>query len=58
MIKVFDIIGNEVGTLVNEEKPVERNETNSKATNFGSSTYFYQLRVGNFVENKKMILLK
>ena len=57
-IKVFDILGNEIETLVNEEKPVGRYEINFNASSLPSGVYFYQLRAGNFVGTKKMILLK
>ncbi len=61
-LKVFDILGNEVATLVNEEKPageyeVEFNpESSSKYP--ASGGYFYQLKAGSFVQTKKMILAK
>ena len=61
-LKVFDVLGNEVATLVNEELPagsyeVEfgRNLINQVLT---SGVYFYQLKAGSFIETKKMLLLK
>jgi hypothetical protein len=58
VIKVFDVLGNEIETLVNEEKPVGTYEITWNATNLSSGIYFYQLRAGSFVETKKMILMK
>jgi hypothetical protein len=58
IIKVFDILGNEIETLVNEEKPAGSYEITWYAEGFPNGIYFYQLKVGSFVETKKMILLK
>jgi hypothetical protein len=57
-IKVFDVLGNEITTLVNEEKPLGSYEVEFDATRLTSSVYFYQLKAGSFVETKKMLLLK
>jgi hypothetical protein len=57
-IRVFDILGNEITTLVNEEKPAGTYEVEFDAINFPSGVYFYQLKFGNFVETKKMVLMK
>ena len=57
-IKVFDILGNEIETLVNEEKPVGTYEITWYAANLPSGIYFYKLQAGSFVETKKMILIK
>ena len=57
-IKVYDVLGNEISTLVKEEKPQGSYEVEFKATNFPSGIYFYRLQAGNFVETKKMLLLK
>ena len=57
-IKVFDILGNEIETLVNSEKPAGTYELAWDAVNLPSGVYFYQLRAGNFINTKKMILLK
>ncbi|HMN24474.1 MAG TPA: T9SS type A sorting domain-containing protein [Ignavibacteriaceae bacterium] len=61
-IKVFDVLGKEVATLVNEEKNagnynIEFNPESS-IKNPASGIYFYQLKAGNFIETKKMTLLK
>jgi len=57
-IKVYDVLGNEVAALVNKVKPVGEYEVEFSATGLPSSIYFYQLRAGNYVETKKMILQK
>ncbi len=57
-LKVFDILGNEIITLVNEEKPAGEYEVDFNATGLPSGIYFYQIKSGNFIETKKMILLK
>ena len=55
---MFDILGREIITLVNEENPAGSYEVEFNATNLPSGIYFYQLQAGNFVETKKMMLLK
>jgi hypothetical protein len=57
-LKVFDIIGNEIETLVNEEKPIGSYTIGFDATGLSSGIYFYKLTAGSFVETKKMILIK
>jgi len=57
-LKVYDILGNEVATLLNEEKPAGSYEINFNASSLSSGTYFYKLQAGSFLETKKMILLK
>jgi aminopeptidase N len=58
LLKVFDVLGNEIATLVNEYKPAGSYELTWQAANLPSGIYFYQLHVGNFIESKKMLLLK
>ena len=58
VIKVFDILGNEIETLVNEEKQTSSYEITWYAENLPSGIYFYQLIAENFIKSKKMILLK
>ncbi len=58
MLRVYDIIGNEIVELVNEKKPAGIYEIEFNAANSPSGIYFYQLRAGNFVETKKMVLMK
>jgi hypothetical protein len=62
-LKVYDILGNEVATLVNEEKQpgvyeVEFSVGQDSSPDRASGIYFYQLRSGDFVSVKKMLLLK
>jgi hypothetical protein len=58
ILKVYDVLGNEVGTLVNEELQSGEYEVEFDAAGLTSGIYFYQLRVVNFIETKKMILIK
>jgi N-acetylneuraminic acid mutarotase len=58
VIKVFDILGKEIETLVNVVKPAGSYELNWNSENLPSGVYFYQLQAGDFVETKKMILIK
>ncbi|GAB6281769.1 MAG: hypothetical protein STSR0008_05100 [Ignavibacterium sp.] len=55
---VYDILGNEIATLVNEEKSAGTYEVEFNGKGLSSGMYFYKLETGNFVEVKKMILLK
>jgi len=57
-LKLFDILGNEITTLVNEEKEAGSYEVDFNADKLPGGIYFYCLRAGSFVETKKMILLK
>ena len=61
-LKIYDILGNEIVTLVNEEKQPGTYEVEFKASSgireLVSGIYFYQLKAGDYVETKKMILIK
>ena len=57
-IKVYDIIGKEIKTLVNEEKLAGKYVVQFDGSNFSSGVYFYQMRAGEFIDTKKFILLK
>ena len=57
-LKVYDVLGNEVAVLVNEEKPAGTYEVKWNASNLSSGVYFYQLKAGNFTATKKLLLLK
>jgi len=57
-LKVYDVLGNEISILVNEEKPVGSYEVDFNATELPSGIYFYRLQAGSFVETKKMVLMK
>jgi len=55
---VYDVLGNEIATLVNEEKSAGNYEVEFDASSLPSGVYFYQLRAGSYIETKKMLLLK
>jgi hypothetical protein len=57
-LKVYDILGNEVASLVNEQKPAGNYEVEFDGSNLSSGVYFYQLKAGNFLETKKFVMLK
>ena len=57
-LKIYDILGKEISTLVNEEKMAGTYEINWNASNLPSGVYFYQLEAGGFFQIKKMILLR
>ncbi len=61
-LKVYDVLGNEIAILVNKEKPAGSYEVEFSTglinQTLPSGIYFYQLRAGNFVETKKMVLMK
>jgi len=55
---VYDILGNEIATLVNEDKPAGEYEVIFDATGLPSGIYIYRLMAGNNTLAKKLILLK
>ena len=57
-LKIFNTLGEEIETLLNEDKPVGTYELNWNAANLPSGVYFYRLQAGSFLQTKKMILLK
>jgi hypothetical protein len=57
-IKIFDILGKEIETLVNEEKPIGTYEITWYAKNLPSGVFFYQMKAGKYLETKKMLLVK
>ncbi|MBT8379039.1 MAG: T9SS type A sorting domain-containing protein [Ignavibacteria bacterium] len=57
-LKVYNVLGNEIATLINKDKPSGTYEIEFDATGLPSGIYFYELHAGNFVETRKMILLK
>jgi len=57
-LKVYDILGREVATLVNEVKQPGRYEVTWNATGYASGVYFYRLKAGSFVQTKRMLLLR
>ena len=58
VIKVFNVLGDEVTTLVDEQKQAGTYELTFNAKNLSSGVYFYQLKAGDFIETKKMLLMK
>jgi hypothetical protein len=57
-LKVFDILGNEVATLVEGFKKAGYYSVEFNANSLSSGVYLYKLQAGSFVETKKMILLR
>ena len=57
-LKIYDILGSEIETLINEEKPAGTYELNWNAASLPSGVYFYQLSAGNNVRTRKLILMK
>jgi len=57
-LRVYDVLGNEITSLVNDEKTVGNYQVGFDASSLSSGIYFYRLQAGEFVETKKMILLK
>jgi hypothetical protein len=57
-LKVYDLLGREVATLINEEKPAGRYEVIFDASSLASGVYFYRLEAGSFSSAKKMLLIK
>ena len=57
-LKVYDILGREVMTLVNENKLQGKYSVNFDASNIASGVYFYQLKAGSYTATKKLLLLK
>lgn len=57
-LKVYDVLGNEIAALINEEKPVGNYEVDFNASELSSGIYFYQIQASKYVETKKMVLMK
>ncbi|MCH7721712.1 MAG: T9SS type A sorting domain-containing protein [Bacteroidetes bacterium] len=66
-LKVYDVLGNEIATLVNEEKPAGSYEvefsaiggsSGGDAFSLPSGVYFYQIKAGSFIQTKKIVLLR
>jgi len=57
-LKVYDLLGNEIVTLVDEYKPAGSYEVEFDGTGLSSGTYFYQLIAGSFIQTGKMVLLR
>lgn len=57
-LKVYDLLGREIASLVNEEKPAGEYEVEFNAGGLSSGVYFYRLKAGENVETKKMLLIR
>ncbi|RKY91629.1 MAG: hypothetical protein DRQ13_11235 [Ignavibacteriae bacterium] len=57
-LKIYDVLGKEVATLVNEEQPAGEYEVEFDGSNNSSGIYFYRIQSGDFVKMKRMLLLK
>jgi hypothetical protein len=57
-LKVFDILGNEVATLINENQPAGAYDVSFDAGNLSSGVYYYTLQAGEFTSTKKLMLMK
>jgi hypothetical protein len=58
LLSVYDLRGREIQTLVNEKLNPGTYEVTFDGSNYASGVYFYRLRSGEFVETKKLVLLK
>ena len=57
-LKVYDVLGNEVATLINEYRNAGSYEIDFDASKLSSGVYFYQLKVGEYLQTRKMVLMK
>ncbi len=57
-LKIFDLVGREVAIPVDEQRPAGKYETEFNSATLPKGVYFYQLKAGEFVQTRKMILLK
>ena len=57
-LKVYDILGREVRTLVNEELKAGSYEKTFDASGLASGVYYYRIQAGDFAETKKLLLLR
>ncbi|HSD64633.1 MAG TPA: T9SS type A sorting domain-containing protein [Ignavibacteriaceae bacterium] len=57
-LKVYDLLGSEIASLVSSEVEAGKHEVNFNAVNLPSGVYLYQLKAGNYTNTKKMLLIK
>jgi hypothetical protein len=57
-LKIYDLLGNEVVTLLDEYKPAGNYDVSFDAASLSSGVYYYSIKVGSLVQTKKMILMK
>ncbi len=58
MMKVYNILGQDVATLVNTQQPAGTYDVTFDASRLATGVYFYRITSGSFVQVKKMLLLK
>jgi hypothetical protein len=58
ILKVYDVLGNEIAELLNEEQSAGRHQVSFDAIGLSSGTYFYKLTAGNFSKTAKLLLIK
>ena len=57
-LKVYDVLGNEVASLVDEQKQSGSFDVNFNASALSSGVYYYQIKAGEFTSTKKLVLMK
>ena len=57
-LKIYDVVGREIAALVNEQKNSGNYEVEFNGSGFTSGIYFYRLIAGNFIDTKKMLMIK
>ena len=57
-LKIFDLLGSEIATLVNEEKAPGNYDVSFDASSLSSGVYLYTIKAGSFVQTRKMLLMK
>jgi cytochrome c biogenesis protein ResB len=58
ILKVYDILGNEISTLVDEEKPAGIYKVTFNSTGLSSGVYYYRMIADDFIQTKSMLLIK
>ena len=58
LIRIYDVLGNEVLTIINEKKSPGVYSESFNASNLSSGVYFYKIEAGSFTDVKKMVLIK
>ena len=57
-LRIYDVLGKEIATLVNEERPAGGYKVSFNAGNLTSGIYVYKIQIGSYIQVKKMVLLK
>ncbi|MFZ1291257.1 MAG: T9SS type A sorting domain-containing protein [Melioribacteraceae bacterium] len=57
-LKVYDILGREIAELVNDSRETGYHEVTFDASNLSSGIYYYQIKAGDFIQSRKMLLIK